>query len=127
MTTVNDIIWNHSIFDQELYSQLEELQDCSLNFNFINNNELNIEEEDISSTWIDISSPISSNKLNKKIEAQEILIKTEKSCYNTLQILEKILEPLRLTLNDYEDVTGRTNSIVTNCEMLLEKQVSYYN
>lgn len=118
-----DILWNHSIFDQELYTQLEELQENSLNFHF-HPDEREVTENSTEEFQSDSTTTPSSLKLSKKPEAQEILLATERSCCTALQALEKLLEPLRLTLSDHKDVTGRTNSIVSSCEMLLEKQVS---
>lgn len=46
----------------------------------------------------------------------------ESSCRNVLEEVDSILAILEDISNEYEDVTSRTNSLVMNCESLLEQQ-----
>jgi hypothetical protein len=56
-------------------------------------------------------------------DLQASLIKSESSCRAFLTELDSILGTLGEVSNLYDDVTGRTNSLMMNCENLLEQQV----
>lgn len=56
-------------------------------------------------------------------DLQASLVKSESSCRAFLTELDSILGTLGEVSNLYDDVTGRTNSLMMNCENLLEQQV----
>ena len=55
---------------------------------------------------------------------QNALVKTEENCSLYLQDIDKVLSSLDDINNSYEEVTGRSNTLVDNCETLLEQQHS---
>jgi hypothetical protein len=55
---------------------------------------------------------------------QVSLFNAESSCSNFMGELDTILHTLGEISNFHADVTGRTNSLMTNCENLLEQQVN---
>jgi hypothetical protein len=54
---------------------------------------------------------------------QSSIVTTEQYCRESLQAVDDILNVLNEISNDFQDVTGRTNSLMMNCENLLEQQV----
>lgn len=54
---------------------------------------------------------------------QSSIVKTEQYCRESLLAVDEILGVLNDISNDFQDVTGRTNSLMMNCENLLEQQV----
>lgn len=54
---------------------------------------------------------------------QSVLVQTEASCHHFMDELDSILEILSNISSAHNDVTGRTNSLMLNCENLLEQQV----
>lgn len=55
--------------------------------------------------------------------SQENLISTEQSCKNFVRDLDGMIGMLDNIASAHSDVTGRTNSLMRNCEDLLERQV----
>lgn len=60
---------------------------------------------------------------NSIYDLQESIVSAEKSCRESLAAVDGLLNVLSEISTDYEDVTGRTNSLMMNCENLLEQQV----
>ena len=54
---------------------------------------------------------------------QQILVDTEMSCQNVSGELHNILESLVNISGAHNDIASRTNSLMNNCENLLEEQV----
>lgn len=57
---------------------------------------------------------------------QAVLLNTESSCHNFMNELDHTLEMLCKVASSHSDVTGRTNSLMLNCENLLEQQVQIF-
>jgi hypothetical protein len=55
---------------------------------------------------------------------QDSIVLTEKACRESMTAVDELLGVLNEISVDYQDVTGRTNSLMMNCENLLEQQVS---
>lgn len=56
---------------------------------------------------------------------QHSLSQAEESGRITLQNLDSVIQILNQMRSAYDDVTGRTNSLVSKCENLLEQQVEF--
>lgn len=54
---------------------------------------------------------------------QESLVSSESSCRSFMEELDSLLHTLGEVSSLHNDVTGRTNSLMFNCENLLEQQV----
>lgn len=63
---------------------------------------------------------------NSIYDLQESIVSAEKSCRESLAVVDGLLNVLNDVSTDYEDVTGRTNSLMMNCENLLEQQVCHF-
>lgn len=59
------------------------------------------------------------------IYSQKNLVATENSCKSFVQDLDGMISMLDNITSAHNDVTGRTNSLMRNCEDLLERQVNY--
>jgi hypothetical protein len=57
------------------------------------------------------------------VYSQENLAATELSCQSFVRDLDGMIERLDAITTAHSDVTGRTNSLMRNCEDLLERQV----
>lgn len=62
---------------------------------------------------------------NNIYNLQESIVSAEQACRESLALVDGLLNVLNEVEVDYEDVTGRTNSLMMNCENLLEQQVCY--
>ena len=60
------------------------------------------------------------------IYTQKNLVATENSCKSFVQDLDGMISMLDDITTAHNDVTGRTNSLMRNCEDLLERQVHIY-
>jgi hypothetical protein len=58
---------------------------------------------------------------------QNDLSQAEESGRITLQNLDSVIQILHQMRSAHDDVTGRTNSLVSKCESLLEQQVSPFH
>lgn len=58
---------------------------------------------------------------------QNELSQAEESGRITLQNLDSVIQILHQMRSAHDDVTGRTNSLVSKCESLLEQQVSLFH
>ena len=65
---------------------------------------------------------IGSNK-DDIYDLRALLHETETSCGKFIEELDDIIEVLDGISSAHEDVTGRTNVLMLNCENLLEQQV----
>lgn len=61
---------------------------------------------------------------HKEHNIQSALSDAEQSCATALSLLDSILDLLNDVSSAHDDVTGRTNSLMTTCENLLEQQVN---
>lgn len=66
---------------------------------------------------------LSSSKVARADGFQHGLSQAEESGRVTLQNLDSVIQILHQMRSAYDDVTGRTNSLVSKCENLLEQQV----
>jgi hypothetical protein len=102
-------IWDHCIIDSELTNLIEQMTFKDYYF-----------EEDDQTDDNKIESVSQKEDLD---DLQIALNDVEYSCRNSLELLDNILLVLTEVVDDYNDVTGRTNSLMMNCEKLLEQQV----
>lgn len=65
----------------------------------------------------------SSSAGNSIYGLQSSIVTTEKYCRESLLAVDDLLSVLNEISVDFQDVTGRTNSLMMNCENLLEQQV----
>jgi hypothetical protein len=54
---------------------------------------------------------------------QDSIVSTEQSCREALEMVDGLLTALSDVSSAYDDVMGQTNSLMVNCENLLEQQV----
>lgn len=62
---------------------------------------------------------------NTIYDLQESIVSAEQSCRDALAVVDGLINVLNEVSVAYEDVTGRTNSLMMNCENLLEQQVCF--
>ncbi|RYG67513.1 hypothetical protein EON64_07265 [archaeon] len=55
-------------------------------------------------------------------QLEQALIDAESSCRTSLELLDNVLVTTEKVQTDFEDVTGRTNSLMAKCEALLDQQ-----
>lgn len=85
---------------------------------------------------IDLSYSVSITQSSGEVECNEnnphrnilrCLHSVEASCGEFIQQLDEILTVLDDISRAHNDVTGRTNDLMTNCESLLERQVYVFS
>lgn len=69
---------------------------------------------------------VSSDVPVKINDLQSALQDTEKACRKSLETLDGVLLVLDAISNAYDEITGRTNTLMSNCERLLEQQVYFF-
>ena len=122
-------VWDYCILDAPTTALLQNLE----NFSGTNNKTILSDGEATSSS----SGAESQSKRGGKMQAalptaisntgidglQESLISSEISCRSFMTELDSLLLTLGEVSSLHNDVTGRTNSLMFNCENLLEQQV----
>lgn len=68
-------------------------------------------------------SKVAPENSNNIYNLQESIVSAEQACRESLAVVDGLIKVLHDVEVDYEDVTGRTNSLMMNCENLLEQQV----
>lgn len=109
-------IWEHCSLDQE-----------SLDFA----SKFNITSTNLASEPV-AASTSSSASTGVKAKSEDLFTQTElnaleRTCGEFLQTLDTSLRLISDIDKDYHDVTGRTNTLIQNCEDLLEQQVCQHH
>lgn len=122
-------IWDYCVIDDELFNTLSQLDSNYLiepNSNIKTSETSDICDEDLTSDYYDNNSLNYSkgNKFDDILTQHELTVAEETSAF-FLNELDKSLKLLSEMASEYSDVTGRTNSLIQNCENLLEQQVSF--
>ena len=112
-------IWDHCFLDSDTLSLVEQISSagsCSNEYQTLS---------DENAVEAPSSSSAGSQEGHLKIcDLQEAINDAELSCRSSLGILDELVTILQDVNLAYMDVTGRTNSLMTNCENLLEQQAS---
>jgi hypothetical protein len=123
-------IWDYCVLDESTNNLVTNLE----NFTKSSSKTLSINGSAASSSGA-ASNVISTGGKNMKSSAlgaaddsgidglQESLVSSESSCRSFMEELDSLLHTLGEVSSLHNDVTGRTNSLMFNCENLLEQQV----
>ena len=116
-------VWELCYLDSDTLSLIDDIQSKSTNEipSSSHQNGTTVADDSIEQNNI-----ISKSNNNNIYNLQDSIIETEKSCRNSLLQVDNIINVLNEISVDFEDVTGRTNSLMINCENLLEQQVRNY-
>lgn len=115
-------IWDHCLLQSEVLGWIDDITSKAQRHQCTQSEAEEVGAAD-SAEDSDLNGSSSGNSSGVVHELQRSLVNAEQSCSKTLQLLDSILRLLSEVSNDYEDVTGRTNSLMRNCEHLLEQQV----
>jgi hypothetical protein len=123
-------IWDYCVLDESTNNLVTNLE----NFTKSSSKTISINGSAASSSGA-ASNGISTGGKNMKSSApgeaddsgidglQESLVSSESSCRSFMEELDSLLHTLGEVSSLHNDVTGRTNSLMFNCENLLEQQV----
>lgn len=111
-------LWDQCNLDSELLAQINKLQEWHTNLGTVQ--PVAIEEGSAPDAVASSDVPVKINDL------QSALQDTERACRTSLETLDGVLLVLDAISKAYDEITGRTNTLMSNCERLLEQQVSQY-
>jgi DNA-directed RNA polymerase subunit M/transcription elongation factor TFIIS len=119
-------IWDFCHLDSSLLKNIEQLNRNNNNYN--NNNNNNKDQQNLTSKN-DVNDKvvvISSKTDNDEIYAlQNSIIESERICHESIVEVNTLLSLLTSIDDYYDDVTKQTNTLMINCEQLLEQQHNY--
>lgn len=121
-------IWDFCHLDSSLLKNIEQL---NINDNISNNNNNNKDQQNVTSKIADVNGNdkvvISSKTTdNDEIYAlQNSIIESERICHESIIEVNTLLSLLTSIDDYYGDVTKQTNTLMINCEQLLEQQHNY--
>ena len=123
-------IWDFCHLDSSLLNNIEKLNknDNNNGNNNCNNNNTNKDQQNLTSKN-DVNDKvvvISSKTDNDEIYAlQNSIIESERICHESIIEVNTLLSLLTSIDDYYDDVTKQTNTLMINCEQLLEQQHNY--
>ena len=122
-------IWDYCHLDSSLLKNIEQLNRNDHNGNNNNtNNKTNKDQQNLTSKN-DVNDKvvvISSKTDNDEIYAlQNSIIESERICHESIIEVNTLLSLLTSIDDYYDDVTKQTNTLMLNCEQLLEQQHNY--
>ena len=122
-------IWDFCHLDSSLLKNIEQLNRNDHNGNNNNtNNNTNKDQQNLTSKN-DVNDKvvvISSKTDNDEIYAlQNSIIESERICHESIVEVNTLLSLLTSIDDYYDDVTKQTNTLMLNCEQLLEQQHNY--
>ena len=117
--------WDNVAFDLESIKCLEQIKQQCNHYSIVAERRLLEEGNDTNKRGEENKTHVDSSENESSDEDYQLsLVNAERVCHNFIKDLDDNLKILDEVSSSYDDVTGRTNSLMLNCEHLLEQQVN---